>query len=117
MIKVVWAEMLYPEGHKVLNKKYIEILSQSVELIVVDSDNYFSSMKLPSNVTIIYTKRWVPSVNLFNKWKKYLPFIKFDPIALLAHIYNLVVISFKIRKTGYSKIVFSSVTISAETIT
>lgn len=109
MVKVVWAEMLYPEGHRVLNQKYIEILSQSVELIVVDSDNYFSSMQLPSNVTIIYTKRWVPSVNLFLKWKRYLPFIKYDPIALIAHIYNLILIAFKIRKTGYSKIVFSSV--------
>lgn len=106
--KVVFAEMLYPEGHVVLNQKYIEILASISELTIIDNGDYFSKMTIPDNVRIINMRPWFPSIKRFLKIKKWIPFIKYDPISFIAHIYNLIIISINLIGFKYDKIIFSS---------
>ena len=106
-MRIVVAEMLYPEGHIELNKKYIQILTEIGEVTVVDDGKYFTSMNL-DNVTIINVSRTVPSVSKFVKVKKWIPFLRFDPIDFIAHFINLIRIVFKLRKVEYDRIVFFS---------
>lgn len=106
-MKVVVSEMLFPEGHVELNKKYISILSNICELTVVDDGKYFSSMNL-SNCNIITFSRIVPNFHKLEKIKKIIPFLKLDIIDFIAHYINLIRISIKIRKINYDRIIFFS---------
>ena len=107
--KIIVAEMLYPKGHLTLNKRYIEVLSLSNDVTIIDDGKYFSRMKLPSNTKLINVMSWRPDVNRFLKIRKVLPFIKYDPINFLAHLFNLIVISLRLVFYDYHKIIFMSV--------
>lgn len=106
-MKIVVAEMLFPEGHVELNKKYTTILSNICELTVVDDGKYFSSMNL-DNCSIITYSRIIPNFQKLAKIKKIIPFFKLEVIDFIAHYINLIRISYKIRKIDYDRIVFFS---------
>ena len=106
-MKIVVTEMLFPEGHIELNKKYINILSNICDLTVVDDGSYFSSMNL-NNCTIIKYSRIVPDFQKLAKIKRIFPFFKLDIIDFIAHYINLIRIFLKIRGVVYDRIVFLS---------
>ena len=106
--KVIVAEMLYPEGHRALNKKYIELLSEIADVTIIDDGQYFATMGLPLDIKIIKTKRRIPSAEKFLKIKKYIPFLKFEPIEMIAHFMNLISIRLVLRGIPFDKIILMS---------
>lgn len=107
--KIVVAEMLYPKGHRTLNQRYIEVLSLNYDVIIVDDGNYFTQLQMPNNVKVLKVLSWKPSVSRFLKIKKIVPFLKYDPLDFVSHLFNLVIISVRLLFCDYHKIIFMSV--------
>ena len=91
---IVIAEILYPVGHKPIDKKIIEILSNNYSLIVLNYHGYFEEINSPS---VRYIE--LPSQILI---KKHEPFIQ------VGIRYNISVIKHAIKEIDYEDILFLS---------
>lgn len=99
--------MLYPSGHKTLNKKYIELLSHEYNIVLVDYNDYFSNLQLQcANVSIVKVYQKFPTFNFLLKLKKIFPFIFLEPFAVLNYFRNIMYILFAVRKIKYDHIMF-----------
>jgi len=109
MKRIVVAEVLYPEGHKYYNERLIGVLSSIADVLLLDNGSYYNAMTLPSNVEKVMIKHSEPSVERFYRVKKFLPFIKYEPLLLLSYIKYYYRISRIAKKYGIKKIVLLTV--------
>lgn len=85
-MKLLVSEVLYPEGHKYYNERLIKVLSTIGEILLLDDGAYYDQMNLPNNVIRERIVHKEPSVEKFYKLRKYLPFIKYEPLLLWSYI-------------------------------
>lgn len=97
-MKIVIAETLYPVGHKSLDEKFIETLSSLGELLVINSNGYFSN-KICEEYRTKTIKQFIP---------KY-----FEFIYTIVYFINLCIVAFNLRKEAYDKIIFLSTRIDS----
>ena len=65
MKHIIVAEMLYPKGHKTLNKRYLEILASRYIVTVVDYNNYFGSMEIENKkIDLVKTNQFFPTFSM-----------------------------------------------------
>lgn len=96
-MQVVIAETLYPEGHKKLNKSFIELISANHDVTLLNNNNYFSIESKKVNV-----------IDVFQFKPKY-----FEIIYTIVYFINIVLIAIKIRNLQYDKLIFLSTRIDS----
>ena len=107
-MRIAVAEMLYPKGHIVLAKNYINTLVQMGEVVVFDHNDYFASLDLPASVEVVKVKAKFPSDKTFQKIKRVLPFFKYDILDFFAQLFNAIRIAIKQRQCKCDKVIFFS---------
>lgn len=95
MGRLLVAEILYPEGHKALDNRLIELLAEENEIDLVDHRDFFKELscsKLCNTVNIpqFFSNRW-------------------EPLISFLYILNYVILAFAIRKKKYDKVFLLSV--------
>lgn len=93
---IIIADMYYPQTHSYLNNEWIRIISGFAKVTIVDDGKLFDSVEFSEpnyqriKVKPIFTKH-------------------FNLLELILHIFNLIVIAWKVRKINYTKLFFLTV--------
>ena len=95
MEKVLVSEVLYAQGHKRLNEKYVKCIAKNFEVYLLDDGDYFTSLKNEDNIRIInfaplHVKRVEMLKTLSNAWN----LSRIASIAKKHGISNVVLLSF-----------------------
>jgi hypothetical protein len=95
-MKIVAVEMLYPKGHKSLNKTLVKIMAKFADVLVMDYKNYYDGLNETEKIKKFTLKR-----QFFAR--------KGAPLIRLCFIINLLLIKLKLRKVDYDAIVLFSI--------
>lgn len=94
-MKLLVAEVLYPEGHKALDNRLIELLAEDNDVDLVDSKGFFKDLPCSRLCNLINLPQFFSN--------------KLEPLISLLFIINYLILAFAIRKRKYDKIILLSV--------
>ena len=94
-MRLLVAEILYPEGHKALDNRLIELLAEDNEIDLIDSHGFFGSLPCHRLCRIISIPQW------FSNW--------LEPLISFLFVINYIMLYFAIMRRKYDKVILLSV--------
>lgn len=94
-MRLLVAEILYPEGHKALDNRLVELLAEDNEIDLIDNRGFFRNLPCSKLCNILNIPQFFSN--------------RLEPLISLLFIVNYIILAFAIRNRKYDKIILLSV--------
>lgn len=94
-MRLLVAEILYPEGHKALDNGLIELLAEENEIDLVDNRGFFKKLACSELCHLINIPQFFSN--------------RLEPLISFLFILNYIILAFAVRKKRYDKVILLSI--------
>ena len=94
-MRLLVVEILYPEGHKALDNRLIELLAEDNEIDLIDNRDFFKKLSCSKLCNLISIPQFFSN--------------RLEPLISLLFVINYIILAFAIRKKKYDKVIFLSI--------